>query len=101
MCFYDEKQFCFCQQRITNCLNFDQNSNLNCSGENVCEHGGQCFQENSKCLKYFLCHCSDCYYEIKCELIMNGFSLSLDAILGYHTYPNRNIFNQPHGILIS
>jgi hypothetical protein len=96
-----KQQFCFCQQRVRNCLNFDNKPNINCSDENVFEHGGQCFEENSKCPKYFLCHCPDCYYGIRCELTINEFSLSLDAILAYHTYPNQNIFNQPHAVLIS
>jgi hypothetical protein len=34
-------------------------------------------------------------------LTTNGFSLSLDAILGYHIHPNRNILNQSSALLIS
>ena len=89
------------QERVSNCFNFDHNSSLNCAGKSDCENGGQCFQENSKCPKYLLCRCPDCYYGARCQLSTSGYSLSLDAILGYHIYPNINIFNQPRAILVS
>ncbi|CAF1153792.1 unnamed protein product [Adineta steineri] len=105
LCFYDEQQFCLCQQldqqRVTNCFNFNHTSSVSCSNGNLCKHGGKCFEENSQCPKYFFCQCPDCYYGIRCEETINGFSLSLDAILAYHTYPNQNLFDQSHAILTS
>ncbi|UJR24120.1 hypothetical protein I4U23_027087 [Adineta vaga] len=106
LCFYDEQQFCLCQQldhyeqRVTNCLNFNYTSDVNCRGKSICEHNGKCFEENSRCPKYFLCQCSNCYYGIRCEFTMDGFTLSLDSILAYHTYPNKNFFDQSYAILI-
>ena len=104
-CFYDEQQFCMCQklnqQRLSNCFDFDRNSRTICATQNDCENGGKCYQENSKCPKYFLCQCSECYYGGQCQLNTNGFRLSLDAILSVYIYPNRNIFKQPRAVLIS
>ncbi|CAF4408372.1 unnamed protein product, partial [Adineta steineri] len=102
-CFYDEQRFCLCQQinqqRVANCFDFDPYTESNCSSQYHCENGGKCFQEDSKCPKYFHCQCPVCYYGTRCQLTTKGFSLSLDAILGYHIYPNINIFNQPRAVL--
>ncbi|CAF1370564.1 unnamed protein product [Adineta steineri] len=104
-CFYDEQRFCLCQQinqqRVANCFDFDPYTESNCSSQYHCENGGKCFQEDSKCPKYFHCQCPVCYYGTRCQLNTDGFSLSLDAILGYHIYPNINIFNQPSAVLTS
>jgi hypothetical protein len=100
-CFYDDIHFCLCQQRVANCFEFDHNINMDCSNQNGCANGGQCFQEYTNCPRVSICLCPDCYYGKQCQLSTNGFSLSLDAILGYHIRPNINISNQPPAVLIS
>ncbi|CAF1142600.1 unnamed protein product [Adineta ricciae] len=104
-CFYDDQQFCFCQQldeqRVANCFDFDRHSRTTCARQNDCENGGNCYEENSKCPKYFLCECTECYYGVRCQLTTNGFSLSLDAILGFYIHPKINLFKQSGAVLIS
>ncbi len=104
-CFYDKTQFCLCQQldqqRVTNCFEFDHDIDLTCSGTSGCINGGQCFQESGKCSKFSICKCPDCFYGTRCHLSTNGFSLSLDAILGYHIRPNINISGQSTAVIIS
>ncbi|UJR17035.1 hypothetical protein I4U23_003933 [Adineta vaga] len=105
-CFYDEQQFCMCQQvmneqRVSNCFEFDHNTRTTCLGKSDCSNGGDCYQEKSPCPKYFLCQCPVCYYGTKCELTTNAFSLSLDAILAFHIHSNRNIIKQSYIVLIS
>jgi hypothetical protein len=104
-CFYDNIHFCFCQdinqQRVTNCFEFEHNLKMNCSGKSGCQHGGECFQDDSVCPKTSLCVCPQCFHGRRCQLSTSGFSLSLDAILGYHIQPNINILHQPNAVLIS
>jgi hypothetical protein len=104
-CFYDEIHFCLCQQishqYVANCFEFDHNMSSFCAGQNVCENDGQCFQEQTPCSRVFACRCPICYYGVQCQLSTSGFSLSLDAILGYHIRPNLNISQQPSAVLIS
>jgi hypothetical protein len=104
-CFYDEIHVCLCQQLdqeyVSNCFEFDHNMSSYCSGENGCENGGQCFQEYTTCPRISICQCPQCYYGARCQLSTSGFSLSLDAILGYHIRANLNISHQPLPVLIS
>ena len=105
-CFYDEIHLCFCQQiaheeYVSNCLQFDHGMNFYCSGENACQNGGQCFQEQTSCPRVSICRCPTCYYGAQCQLSTNGFSLSLDAILGYSIRPNVNLSDQSLPVLIS
>jgi hypothetical protein len=104
-CFYDEIHLCFCQEighhYVSNCFEFDHNTSLDCSGQSACENGGQCFQEQTPCPRVSVCRCPICYYGARCQLSTSGFSLSLDAILGYHIRPNLNISHQPAAVLIS
>ena len=104
-CFYDEIHLCLCQQiaqqYVANCFEFDHNMNLYCSGPNGCENGGQCFQEQTLCPRVSVCQCPVCYYGARCQLSSTGFSLSLDAILGYHIRPNLSISGQPLAVAIS
>jgi hypothetical protein len=104
-CFYDEIHFCLCQQldqqRVANCFEFDHNRNMHCYGQNGCENGGRCFQEYTDCPRTSICECPLCYYGAQCQLSTNGFSLSLDAIIGYHILPNIKIIHQPCAVLVS
>jgi len=75
--------------------------NLNCSGQSGCLNGGKCYQENINCPRISMCQCLDCYFGRICQLDTNGYSLSLDAILGYHIQPNIRISQQSHAVLIS
>ncbi|UJR18456.1 hypothetical protein I4U23_005361 [Adineta vaga] len=103
LCFYDEKNLCSCQnhdqQYLANCLQFDHNMKMNCEGKSGCENDGECYQDDFKCPKEKLCKCQKCFYGTRCHLSTNGFSLSLDNILGYHIKPNINLQNQPFAVL--
>ena len=64
----------------------------NCSGKSrLGEHGGECFEDDSLCPQITFCGCPVCFYGAQCQLSADGFSLSLDTILGYHIRPNANI----------
>jgi hypothetical protein len=74
---------------------------MNCSGASACENGGECFQDDSICPQTTLCVCPSCFYGTRCQLSTYGYSLSLDAILGYHIRLNVNISRQPIAVLLS
>lgn len=100
-CFYDDDHLCSCysfhQKRLADCKEFNHNMTFDCFGENECEHGGQCFQKNTAsntCPYRSVCMCLPCYYGGRCQFSTSGFGLSLDAILGYHIFPNVKIENQ-------
>ena len=59
------------------------------------------FKNNTTCPRISICLCPVCFYGTRCQFSTNGFSLSLDAILGYHIRPNINISHQPSAVLIS
>ncbi|UJR34502.1 hypothetical protein I4U23_021910 [Adineta vaga] len=60
MCFYDENYMCLCDlDRFSNCFMFDHNAAYDCQGENDCENGGKCFQDNTTCPVVSLCICPD------------------------------------------
>ena len=65
------------------------------------KNGGECFEEQTSCPRISICKCPVCFYESRCQLTSNGFSLSLDSILGYHIQPNISFTNQPIAVSIS
>ena len=93
-CFYDDIHLCLCQdhrqQRVANCF-----------GRSICENNAQCFQDTPDCPRRFICICPPCYYELRCQFTTTTFSLSLDAILGYHIQPDLKITQQPLIVQIS
>jgi len=96
MCFYDEYNMCICDShRFSNCFKFNSTVKYHCEGNNPCQNGGQCFQNNETCPTKFLCSCGDCYYGERCNFSTKGFLFSLDPILGYHIKPNVTINQQP------
>ncbi|CAF3998423.1 unnamed protein product, partial [Adineta steineri] len=104
-CFYDEVYFCLCvdfgNQRIANCFEFNHTLKRDCSGKSICENNGQCLQDSQTCPQISMCICPTCFYGTHCQFTTNGYSLSLDAILGYHIQPNIDIIHQPIIIQIS
>ncbi|CAF1356637.1 unnamed protein product [Adineta steineri] len=104
-CFFDDTHFCLCNdygnQRIANCFEFNYMKKLDCFGQSNCENGAQCLQDNLHCPLTSMCVCSQCYYGTRCQFSSNGFSLSLDAILGYHILPHIKIIQQPHTVKFS
>ena len=98
-CFHDDIHFCLCydfeQQRLANCFHFEHNMKWDCSDQNECEHGVQCFQDQPDCPTKSLCICHPCSFGILCQFNTNRFRLSLDAILGYHILPNVSLIYQP------
>jgi hypothetical protein len=104
-CFYDDIHLCLCQQlgqqRLANCFEFDHNKTFNCLGQSVCENGAQCFQDAHDCPQRSMCVCPPCYYGAQCQFSTSRFSLSLDAILGYHIQPHLKITQQPNIVKIS
>ena len=104
-CFVDEIHLCVCQEfgeeRLTNCFEFDHEKKLDCLGQNACENDAQCFQDNPTCPQTSMCICPTCFYGRRCQFSMNGFGLSLDAILAYHIRPHVPIKDQSHLVQIS
>ena len=98
-CFYDDVHLCLCYsfqgKRLANCLNFQHQMTFDCFGQSECENGGQCFQDTLNCPQRSICICPRCFYGTRCQFNTNGFSLSLDAILGYHILPQMALKDQP------
>jgi hypothetical protein len=98
-CFYDDIHMCLCDdfgdKRHANCFEFDHEMKLDCFGESGCENGAQCFQDSPVCPQTSICLCPTCFYGRRCQFTTSGFSLSLDAILGYRIQPNIRIIHQP------
>ncbi|CAF0839228.1 unnamed protein product [Adineta steineri] len=108
LCFYDDIHICLCttfeQKRLANCFEFDHHMKHDCIGQNTCENGAKCFQDNLKCPQASLCMCPECFYGTQCQFTTKGFGLSLDAVLGYHIQPHVALQHQsstvqPHPLL--
>ncbi|UJR34378.1 hypothetical protein I4U23_021786 [Adineta vaga] len=97
-CFYDENYFCLCEtygkERHANCFEFNLTRKFDCFGQNHCENGGECLQDKMICPQTSMCLCQTCFHGRRCEFNSQGFSLSLDAILGYHIQPNIHLIYQ-------
>ncbi|CAF1629355.1 unnamed protein product, partial [Adineta ricciae] len=104
-CFYDSIYLCLCyehnDQHLTNCLPFNQTIEENCPDENECSDHGQCFQLGLGCSKKITCLCKSCFHGRRCQFSTQGFSLSLDNILGYHIQPSIRLIKQSTIIQIS
>ena len=104
-CFYDEKYFCMCVEhageRVAHCIEYDHNRRYNCRGKSICENNGECYQDSEYCPTTSLCICPACFYGTFCQINTNEYSLSLDAILGYHIQPNISVSQQKIVVLIS
>jgi hypothetical protein len=95
VCFYDSIHLCLCNlDRQANCFEFDHNVNYNCSVYNLCENGGQCFEDDQKCPSSLMCACFNCYFGSRCQFSTKDSALSLDIILGYRIRPNQRINQQ-------
>ena len=96
MCFYDETFMCLCNaDRHANCFDFNHNMTYDCSGNNYCENGAECYQDDASCPTTSMCICAECFYGTNCQFTTKGFGLSLDAILGYQIQPRRSFVRQP------
>ncbi|CAF1485362.1 unnamed protein product [Adineta steineri] len=110
-CFYDDGNnnsdghICLCYdfdgQRQANCFEFNHQKKFDCGGQSNCENGAQCLQDSFDCPTTSMCVCLPCFYGTRCQFSTNGFSLSLDSILGYHIQPHVNINHQPTIVKIS
>jgi hypothetical protein len=60
----------------------------NCQGSHFCENKAQCFQDKPTCPTASMCVCPECFYGTRCQFSTIGFTLSLDAILGYKIRPH-------------
>ncbi|CAF1647757.1 unnamed protein product, partial [Adineta ricciae] len=102
-CFYDDDNLmCICDlDRFSNCFRFNNTNIDSCSDHNLCQNGGQCFENNDRCPTRLTCICPDCFYGVKCQLSTSSFMFSLDPILGYHIQPNVAINRQPSIIRIT
>jgi len=98
-CFYDDIYLCLCNlDRQANCFEFDYNMTYDCAGNNFCENGGECFEDDPKCPKSSICICPKCYFGSKCQFSTRGSALQLDVILGYQIRPNVRINQQSTSI---
>ena len=104
-CFYDEIHLCLCQthrgKRVANCFEFNHSQTFDCQGRSVCENDAYCFQDSPACPRRSICVCRPCFYGTYCQFSTTAFSLSLDAILGYHIQPTLRLTQQPALIQIS
>jgi len=104
-CFYDEIHFCLCtdfeQQRVSNCFEFDHTQKYDCRGQSVCQNGAECFQDHPTCPQESICMCTECFYGRQCQFTIQGFGLSLDAILGYQILPHMRLRRQLSTVKIS
>lgn len=91
---------CTCNhQRQAVCILFDHGKTSVCQEDSgSCENGGRCFQDNVNCPSMSACVCQDCFFSTKCQFSTEGFSLSLDAILGYQIRPNSNLRSQSNAV---
>ena len=96
-CLYDVEGFlCVCNKDgYANCFPFNFKASSSCRGRTQCENGGQCVQDLPTCPTSTMCVCSECFYGGKCQFTTKGYSLSLDAILGYQMGPHVPIIHQP------
>ena len=96
---------CLCQDqrrhRVANCFEFNHNMTFNCFGQSACQNDAQCFQDSPNCPQRSMCVCPACYYGTRCQFTTTIFTLSLDAILGYHIRPHLKITQQPSIVQIS
>jgi hypothetical protein len=101
LCFYDDKVMCLCDEtNHANCFNFEPTYH-GCL-LNRCSDRGQCIQNNEYCPTNSTCICEQCSYGTACQFSTDGYTLSLDAILGSHIQTNTlNIVNQPTIIKVS
>ena len=95
-CFYDDIHMCACDtSRFAICVLFEHNRTHSCQNDSGnCENGGKCFQDHAQCPTKFACLCLDCFYGSKCQFSSEGFSLSLDSIIGYQIRPEKNLSEQ-------
>nr|ACC43983.1 low density lipoprotein receptor [Philodina roseola] len=105
-CFYDDRHLCICdlfegRERQANCLEFNHEMKMDCMGQNGCENGAQCFQDNPTCPQTSICICPKCFYGRRCQFSMNLFSLSLDGILGSYIRPHVSYRHQPSIVQLS
>ena len=102
VCFNDSIHLCLCNlARQANCFEFQHNMTYDCDGLNVCQNGGQCFQDDPKCQTPMICVCPECYYRSRCQFSTKGSTLSLNIILGYGIRPNQQINQQSLVVKIS
>ena len=98
-CFYDDVHLCLCYsfhgKRLANCFRFHHHQTFDCFGQSECENHGQCFQDTRHCPQRSICICPRCFYGTRCQFDTHRFSLSLDAILGYHILPHMPWKDQP------
>ncbi|CAF4840782.1 unnamed protein product [Rotaria sp. Silwood1] len=82
ICFYDNRYMCICDvTRFSNCFTFSHTLFYDCQGENVCENGGLCFQDNASCPILSICACPECYYGAK-YMILKVLVASNDWLYG-------------------
>jgi hypothetical protein len=96
VCFYDSIHLCLCNlDRQANCFEFNHHVDYNCTLYNLCENGGQCFQDDQKCPTSSFCACFNCYFGSRCQFSTKESTLSLDIILGYRIRSQNQISQQP------
>ena len=98
-CFYDDQHLRLCElsegrERQANCLEFNHAMKMDCRGQTGCENDAQCFQDRVTCPQASMCVCPKCFYGRQCQFSMNGYSLSLDGILGNHIRPKASYQHQ-------
>ena len=100
LCFYDDDLMCVCRtDNYTDCLSMQ--TKLTMCDKKWCNERGICVQDDEKCLTYSRCICDECFYGRICQFSTQGYSLSLDGIIGSHISLSVSTFSQQSSVVHS
>jgi hypothetical protein len=89
---------CVCRDdNSTHCFNF--RANLITCDNKWCHGRGMCVKDSEFCATYSQCICEQCAYGLFCQFSTDGYTLSLDGIIGSHISLNVSIFSQPSKVI--
>jgi hypothetical protein len=82
-CFYDEKNIFLCDaQANSDCLYFNHSESSCHTNKHVCLNNGQCYQSIPiSAQSHVACVCPRCYFGEYCQLTLNKYTITLDALL--------------------
>jgi hypothetical protein len=102
-CFIDEGYLCLCtSEHHANYMDFDyRDKSFECSSKDLCQNGGQCFEDHPWCPSVTICVCQPCFFGNRCQFYTKGFGLTLDEILGYEISRNKKMSLQPLSVQLS
>ena len=100
LCFYDDHLMCLCRKdNYTDCMKLE--TNLKTCDKKWCNGRGMCVVNDKQCLTYSRCICDECAYGSICQFSTQGYSLSLDGIIGSHILLSASNLSQQSTIVRS